>query len=142
KVTDKRVRTSFTRTMNLRTRTRAESPEPKAESPEPRAESLLNAEGEQYIPRRTAETHIARVHEDHTVDDYRAGSVDRSATSLDAVHRLVVLQRVEVPEECTIASRVRAQMTILRPGEHDPRDRRHGSELSRAAVWPRPARGS
>src|SRR4029434_2403238 len=102
--------------------------------------TLVSTKCQKNIARRAAEPHIAGIDEDHAVDDHRARAIDRTAAALHAVHCLVVLHGVEVPEDRSVASRVRTQVAILRPGEHDTGHGCERCQLRGAAIRPRSTR--
>src|SRR5581483_4215727 len=94
----------------------------------------LEAEGEQHVARPADEAAVARVDVEHAADDHRAWTVDRTAPRLDAVDRLKLAVRVELPQNRAVLGRVGAHAAVVRGREDGTGDDRHGCALRRAAL--------
>src|SRR5262249_44468132 len=84
---------------------------------------------QQHVAWHTAENTITGVYVEHTARHCGSGSVDGPAPGLYFVHGLILLHRVEVPQDASIMSGVRAQVPIESAREDHAGDQRHCCRL-------------
>ena len=95
--------------------------------------ALSTRECEQHVAGRVSGKQVSGVHIHRPIDDDGARPVERSALGLDAVDRVVLPQRVGVPDDPAVLGVVRPQVAVESAGKDDPRDDRGGCRLGWAA---------
>src|SRR6202011_902387 len=72
---------------------------------------------EQDVARHPAPDRIPRIHKDHSSTDGRTRSIQRATTPWDTIDGLVLANRIEIPNDGAILSRIGAQVPINGTGE-------------------------
>src|SRR5678816_2678733 len=93
----------------------------------------IDREPEQHIARCSARRDITGVDVEHPSSDHRSRSVNRSAAGGYAVHRLVRLLGIEVPDNFPVGCGISPQVSIDCGGKHRARNGAYGCGLCRAA---------
>src|SRR5438270_4731168 len=81
---------------------------------------------------------IPSVDKQHTVENGRAGAVQRAAVGVDSIGGLEILGGIEIPDHAAVAGIVGTQVAVQRSGEEDSRNQSWRRHLrGTAAVLPR-----
>ena len=92
----------------------------------------LRRKSQKHVPRCAVSECVARAREYHAAGDGGSRRSHRTASGLDAVHRLEVVQRVVFPQRMTVAGRERAQHPVLSARKDDSRNHGEGGRLATA----------